>query len=34
MNLSRRRVQQKIKAGELRAEKFGRAYFLNRKDIA
>jgi excisionase family DNA binding protein len=34
MNLTQRRVQQKIKAGELRAQKMGRESFLRRRDIA
>lgn len=34
LGLTQRRVQQKIKAGELKAETIGRRYFLNRRDIA
>jgi excisionase family DNA binding protein len=34
LGLTQRRVQQKIKAGELKAERFGRTYRLNRRDIA
>ena len=34
MALTQRRVQQRSKSGELRAEKIGRTYFLNRRDIA
>jgi excisionase family DNA binding protein len=34
MQITQRRVQQKIKAGELKAERIGRTYFLNRRDIA
>jgi excisionase family DNA binding protein len=34
MALTQRRVQQKIRSGELRAEKIGRSYVLNRRDIA
>jgi len=34
MGRSQRRIQQKIKAGQLRAEKIGRESFLRREDIA
>jgi hypothetical protein len=34
MAVTQRRVQQKIRSGELRAEKISRTYFLNRRDIA
>jgi excisionase family DNA binding protein len=34
LQLSQRRVQQKIRDGDLKAEKIGRSYFLNRTDIA
>jgi excisionase family DNA binding protein len=34
LQLTQRRVQQKIAAGELRAEKIGRESFLRREDIA